>query len=320
MSRNFLEVVNIAKAMVNDKTIDARNATFWCAFNDDVLISKLDEASDVDAEGGKRLAKIVKTVEKKAKQKAEGQLEEGMWDFVQIANQTAFPLATGNPFQPNFRGMDPTSGELSMQDQQKNNVIAGAAAAAVVGTSLVPGGWAALGSAIAGALGTAGAWLASTAASTIAAVGTGGVMAIVGGLVSVSTYLYPRIAKLIKDICRSGEIAKCKFEADGEKYLAVFSLKKKRWQLVFQSNRMLSASVNVPAADVKSFFDSEFFNKFLAQCSKYADAIYKDNKRMKCLEVLAKMADKKCQKDMQQLLDAKAPIEQYMFAGSYTTT
>ena len=108
-------------------------------------------------------------------------------------------------------------------------MIAGAAAAAIVGTSLVPGGWATLGSAIAGALGTAGAWLATTASS----VGTGGVMAIVGGLVSVSTYLYPRIAKLIADICRSGEIAKCKFEADGESYLATFSLKKKRWQLMF---------------------------------------------------------------------------------------
>ena len=304
--------------MINDKTIDSRNATYWCAFGDKELLSKLDEAASNG--NGKQLAKIVNAVQKKVKQKAESQLEEGMWDFVQTANQAAFPMATGNPFQPNFRGMDPSSGELSLQDQQKNNVIAAAVTAAAVGTTFVPEGWAALGSAIAGALGSAGAWLASAAASTAASVGTAGVMAIVSGLVSVSTYLYPRIAKLLKDVCRSGEIAICKFESDGEKYLAVFSLKKKRWQLVFQGSRFASLAVDVPPVDVQSFFETEFFKKFLAQCKKYIDAVYGDAKRMKCLEVLGDMADKKSKKDLQQLLDARQPIEQYMLNGIYAAS
>lgn len=303
--------------MINDKTIDSRNATFWCAFNDKKLLSKLDEAAS--SSDGKQLAKIIKAVQRKTKQKTESQLREGMWDFAQAAHQAAFPLATGNPFQPNFRGMDPSSGVPSLQDQQKNNVVAAAVAAAAAGTTFIPGGWAALGAAISGALGTAGSWLASLAPSLVS-VGTASVLAIVTGLVSVSTYLYPRIAKLLEDVCRSGEIAKCKFEADGEKYLAVFSLKRQRWQLVFQGSRFVSSTVDVPPVDIQSFFESEFFNKFLAQCKKYVDAVYKDTKRMKCLEVLGDMADKESKKDMQQLLDAKTPIEQYMLKGMYTTS
>lgn len=301
--------------MVNDQTIDVKSATYWCAFKDEELIAKLDEAGKYDAADGKKLAEVVKAVDKNIKQKNEGELKEGMWDWAQAAHQAAFPMATGNPFQPNFRAMDPTSGVPSLQDQQKNNVIAAGAAAAIVGTSMVPGGWAALGSAIAGALGTAGSWLAGIAGS----LGASAVMAVVGGIVSVSTYLYPRVAKLVKDICRTGEIAKCKFEADGEKYLAVFSLKKKKWQLVFQSSRMMSSAVDVPATDVKAFFESKFFNKFLAQCMKYSDAIYNDSKRFECLEVLAKMADSKSKKDMQKLLDAKSDVENYMAKGIYIT-
>ena len=142
-------------------------------------------------------------------------------------------------------------------------------------------------------------------------------MAIVGGLVSVSTYLYPRVAKLVKDICRSGDIAKCTFEADGEKYLATFNIKKKKWMLMYRGSRMLSSGVDVPAANIKAFFVTEFFSKFLAQCIKYADAIYKDDKRLECLEVLAKMSDDKSKKDMQQLLDAKTIVDDYMAKGIY---
>ena len=61
----------------------------------------------------------------------------------------------------------------------------------------------------------------------------------------------------------------------------------------------------MPPVDVQSFFESEFFKKFLAQCKKYIDAVYGDDKRMKCLEVLGDMADKKSKKDLQQLLDAR---------------
>lgn len=53
--------------MVNDRTIDKMNATFWCAFMDDKLLAKLDEAASYDAEDGKKLAKIVNKVGKKMK-------------------------------------------------------------------------------------------------------------------------------------------------------------------------------------------------------------------------------------------------------------
>jgi hypothetical protein len=118
-------------------------------------------------------------------------------------------------------------------------------------------------------------------------------MAIVGGLVSVSTYLYPRIARLVKSICREGDVAKCEFEADGQKYMAVFSLSKKRWQLVYTDNRWIRSTANVSKSDIAAFFSSGFFKKFLAQCKTYIDAVYGNEKRMECLEVLAKMAEKK---------------------------
>lgn len=301
--------------MVNDSTIDVHTAKYWCAFADKEMLKLLDDAASTSAEEGKKLKDIANKV---VNAKGKKIVAEGLWDWVQIANQTAFPLATGNPFQPNFRGQDPSSGELSLQDQQRNNVIAGATAAALAGFSLVPGGWAALGSAIAGALGTAGTWLAATAA-TAASLGTAGIMAIVGGLVSVSTYLYPRIARLVKSICREGDVAKCEFEADGQKYMAVFSLSKKRWQLVYTNNRWVRSTVDVSNSDVAAFFSSDFFKKFLAQCKTYIDAVYGNEKRMECLEVLAKMAEKKTQKDIQTVIDAKKTIYDYMLPGTYVS-
>lgn len=144
-------------------------------------------------------------------------------------------------------------------------------------------------------------------------------MAIVGGLVSVSTYLYPRIARLVKSICREGDVAKCEFEADGQKYMAVFSLSKKRWQLVYTNNRWVRSTVNVPNNDVAAFFSSDFFKNFLSQCKKYIDAVYKNKKRMQCLEVLANMAEKKTSKDIQTVIDAKKTIYDYMLVGTYVS-
>ena len=89
-------------------------------------------------------------------------------------------------------------------------------------------------------------------------------MAIVGGIVSVSTYLYPRIAKLLGEVCRTGDIAKCKFEADGQNYIAVFSLSKKRWQLDYADGRWLKSRVNVGKDDISAFFSRNFFKEFLA--------------------------------------------------------
>lgn len=157
---------------------------------------------------------------------------------------------------PNFRGMDPSTGVPSLQDQEKNSIIAAAASAALVGGAATAGGWGALGTAIAGALGTAGSYAAGLFASATAAVGTAGIAAIVGGLVSVSTYLYPRIAKLVKDLMRSKEIAVCKFEADGTPYKAVFALSKKRWELLYDNNRWIRSGTKVSPQDISSFFKS----------------------------------------------------------------
>lgn len=78
-------------------------------------------------------------------------------------------------------------------------------------------------------------------------------MAIAGGLVTVSSWLYPRIAKLVKDMRRSGVLAECQFEADGEKYVAVFSMTRKRWELVFPGRRLASRT-DVPKEDIAAFF------------------------------------------------------------------
>lgn len=103
-------------------------------------------------------------------------------------------------------------------------------------------------SAVAG-LGSVGAWLASAAAGA-ASLGLNACLGIAGGLVTVSSWLYPRMSKLVRDMRRSGVLAKCEFEADGEKMAAVFSLSSKRWELVYPGMR-LASRVKVPPGDVK---------------------------------------------------------------------
>ena len=299
--------------MISDNTIDAINAKYWCAFADKKLLKLLDKAMDHSTKEGKNLTKVAKMAAQSKKT-----LNEGFWDNMNAMHQAAFPMATGNPYQPNFRAMDPESGVISLQDQQRNNIIAGATSAALVGGSLVPGGWAAITSALLSAGGFVGSIVAPLA-SVATSIGTAGVMAIVGGIVSVSTYLYPRIAKLLEEVCRTGEIAKCKFEADGQNYIAVFSLSKKRWQLNYADGRWLKSRVNVSKDDILSFFSTNFFKEFLAQCKKYIDSIYSNKQRMECLNTLAKMSDNASKKDMQRLIDAKKDIETYMLTTKFMT-
>lgn len=299
--------------MISDSTIDTTNAKYWCAFADKKLLELLDGAMDYSTKEGKNLAKVAKMAAQSKKN-----LNEGFWDNINAMHQVAFPLATGNPYQPNFRALDPKSGVLSLQDQQCNNVIASATSVALVGGALAPGGWAAITSALLSAGGFVGS-LVAPLASTIASIGTAGVMAIVGGIVSVSTYLYPRIVKLLGEVCRTGEIAKCKFEADGQNYIAVFSLSKKRWQLTYAGGRWLKSNVNVGRDDISAFFSTDFFKEFLAQCKKYIDAIYGNPQRIECLNILAKMSENASKKDMQRLIDAKKDIETYMLAAKFMT-
>ena len=299
--------------MISDSTIDETSAKYWCAFADKKLLKLLDKAMDNSTKEGKNLAKVAKMAAQSKKK-----LNEGFWDNINAMHQVAFPLATGNPYQPNFRALDPESGVISLQDQQRNNIIAGATAAALAGGTLVPGGWAAITSALLSAGGFVGS-LVAPLASVATSIGTAGVMAIIGGIVSVSTYLYPRIAKLLGEVCRTGEIAKCMFEADGQNYIAVFSLSKKRWQLAYADGRWLKSRVNVGKDDTSAFFSTNFFKEFLAQCKKHIDAIYSNPQRMECLSTLAKMSDNASKKDMQRLIDAKKDIETYMLAAKFMT-
>lgn len=81
------------------------------------------------------------------------------------------------------------------------------------------------------------------------------------------------MSKLVRDMRRSGVLAKCEFEADGEKMVALFSLSSKKWELVYPGMR-LASRVKVPAGDVKSFFESKFFSKFLARCNEIVSKVY----------------------------------------------
>lgn len=171
-------------------------------------------------------------------------------------------MATGNPFQPNFRALDPSSGVPSLEDQGKNNIVAGATAAALVGASFVPGGWAALGSAVTGALGS----VAGSAVSAIASLGSAGIAAVIGGLVTISSWLYPRIARWLKNLSRNSYVAECAFTADKTPYRCFFSLDEGKWILAYSNNRWLRSSVNVPSNDVQAFFETVFFKRFSSQC------------------------------------------------------
>lgn len=188
----------------------------------------------------------------------------------------------------------------------------------MVGATYVPGGWAALGSALASAAGVTGTWLASIG-SAIVSIGAPALMAIAGGIVTVSSYLYPRIAQLMKHLFKTDVIAKCEFEADGQPYRAEFSLSTKRWQLMYTNNRWIRTGVNVPTDQVKSLFDSEFFSRFLNQCKRYLDAIYLDPAKVKQLDVLAEMSDSKSKRTLKKVLNSKDVIYSYMLKGTYVT-
>lgn len=301
--------------MINDNTIDEQSARYWCMFMDKDIAKLLAEAATHSEKEGKNLKKVIVKAKKKAVAESK-RIDEVNWNFVQAAHQAAFPMATGNPFQPNFRALDPNSGVPSLQDQQKNNVIAAGTAAALVGAAAAPGAWTAIMSAIAG-LGSVGAWFASVAGAA-ASLGLNACLAIVGGLVTVSSWLYPRIAKLVRDIGRDGVLARCEFEADGEKHIALFSMSAKRWELIYPGRR-LASKTKVSPEDMKMFFESQFFKKFLARCETFVSRVYNNNKTMQALETLAGMADKKCKKDIQLLVDAKSVVQNYMLAGKYLT-
>ena len=298
--------------MINDSTIDSQEAKYYCAFADKDLEAQLAKATSYTKSDGKRLGKIVQDI---AKAKSNETLNEVDWNFAQAAHQAAFPLATGNPFQPNFRALDPSSGVPSLEDQGKNNIIAGATAAALVGTSFIPGGWAALGSAVTGALGS----LAGSAVTTVASLGTAGIAALVGGLVTVSSYLYPRIAKWLKNLSRNNYVAECRFTSNKTPYKCFFSLDECKWILAYDNNRWIRPGTKVPVADVQSFFETAFFKDFASQCQAYLSVVFNNEKNKEALRTLASMSDKASSKQLNAFLDAEAKIKENLFEGKYIT-
>lgn len=298
--------------MLNDKTIDASKAKYYCAFADKDLEAQLAKATSYTKSDGKRLGKIVQDI---AKAKTDESLNEVDLNFAQAAHQAAFPLATGNPFQPNFRALDPSSGVPSLEDQGKNNIIAGATAAALAGVSFIPGGWAALGGAVTGALGS----LAGTAVTTVASLGTAGIAAIVGGLVTVSSYLYPRIAKWLKNLSRNNYVAECRFTSNKTPYKCFFSLDECKWILAYDNNRWIRPGTKVPVADVQSFFETAFFSKFSSRCQQHLSVIFDSKKNKDALRTLADMSDKASRKQLNAFLDAEQDIRENMFNGRYVT-
>ena len=138
-------------------------------------------------------------------------------------------------------------------------MIAGAIAAGVASTACAPGVWAALGSMLASAGGVVGGFMAAAATSAgaaIASLGSAGVAAIVAGVASVASWLYPRLAKCVNDMLRHDVAAICLFEADGERYKAVFSLSEKRWELLYGNSIWFRRGTTVNPIDVSAFFDT----------------------------------------------------------------
>lgn len=303
--------------MLNDKTIDASKAKYYCAFADKDLEAQLAKATSYSKADGKRLGKIVQSI---AKAKTnESSLNEVDWNFAQAAHQAAFPMATGNPFQPNFRALDPSSGVPSLEEQGKNNIIAAATAAALAGVSFIPGGWAALGGAVTGALGFLAGSAANTIVTTTASLGTAGIAAIVGGLVTVSSYLYPRIAKWLKNLSRNNYVAECRFTSNKTPYKCFFSLDECKWILAYDNNRWIRPGTKVPVADVQSFFETTFFSKFSSRCQEHLSVIFDSQKNKDALRTLADMSDKASRKQLNAFLDAEQDIRENMFNGRYVT-
>ena len=294
--------------MITDQTIEIDTAKYWCAFSDKDLEKKLNDATSFTKEDGKRLAGVLKKAKVASKK-----VSEGMWDNAQVAHQAAFPIATGNPFQPNFRALDPSSGVKSLQDQGKDNIIAGAIAAALVGLSYIPGGWAALTSAI----GAASSGIITTIANSASALGTAGLSALVGGIVTISSYLYPHITEWLKGIRRNNCIAQCNFISNDTPYIALFSLSTGKWELLYANNRWIRMNAVVPADEKAQFFSTKFFSKFNDKCKKNLSVIFDNPKNKELIKTLAKMSDKDSSKALLQFLDSENSIRSHMFNGTY---
>jgi len=160
-------------------------------------------------------------------------------------------------------------------------------------------------------------WLASIVAQVGLAGLSAGLTAAVGGIVSISAWLYPRMAKWIKDMRRTGIIAKCEFTSNDVPYKAVYSLSKNKWQLLYGNSRWFRRGTKVDETSVDSFFTTDFFEKFSSQCKKYMSAVLDDEENLELLRVLAKMADKDSAKVLNKLLDNKDEIRQNMYSGMY---
>jgi len=306
--------------MINDRTIDINSATYWCAFNDKDLEKQLKTATSFSKEDGKRLHGVFKSVEDGAEKAKTESLKEtkgpldgkSFWDnFMNPQNMVGM---TGNPFCPNFRKDAP----LSLEEQGKNSVIAAGVAAAAVGAVAAPGTWGMLGSAIMGVI-HGSAVLSSIVAQVGLAGLSAGVTALVGGIVSISAYLYPRIAKWLKDINRDDYLACCKFTADEVPYQAVYSLDTKKWELLYDNNRWIRSGTKVPPADVDSFFATEFFKKFLDRCKEILGVIVDKPQNVECLKTLATMSDKDSAKVIMKFVQAVPEVKSSMFRGIYKT-
>ena len=93
--------------MISDKTIDTKNAKFWCLFCDDKLRTLLDDAaSKYTPADGEKFAELASSIAKskqfkesqQSEKKEASMLKEMSWDTVNAMHQVAFPMATGNPF------------------------------------------------------------------------------------------------------------------------------------------------------------------------------------------------------------------------------
>lgn len=292
--------------MITDQTIEQMTARYWCAFSDRDLENKLNDATSFTKEDGKRLAGILSRAQT-------SQLKEGMWDNVQAMHQAAFPMAIGNPFQPNFRGMDINSGVKSLQDQGKDNIIASTTAAALVGLNFIPGGWAALATAISAASSS----IISLIINGGSALGMAGISAIIGGIVTISSYLYPRIAEWLKGIRRDHCIAQCNFISNDTPYIAMFSLTTGKWELLYANNRWIRASATVQPEEKAQFFATKFFDRFKVQCQKNLMIIFGSKKNKELLTVLAEMSDKTSKEALQKFIASEQTIRNNMFGGIY---
>ena len=306
--------------MINDKNIEVDSAKYWCIFNDIKLLDNLKQAEQYTPEDGKKLAKIISKVKADKKKDESENVNEVDWAVVNSMHQSAFPMATGNPLQPNFNALDPNWKGSSFEKQQKENIIAGAVAALFAGAYFIPGGWAALGSAIAAIGGATGSWVASvaTAATTTAAnIGAAGITALIGGIVSISSYLYPRIAMWLRGMGRNGVIAKCTFISSDTPYVITYCLSKNKWELEYDNNRWIRSGTKIDPVSKEQFFNTVFFERFKTQCQKYISAILDDDKNVEVLKTLSKMSDKKSSNLLTQILDNKQKIQTNMYRGIY---